>query len=136
MTTATKPEFRAPSQVAPTPAPAATVSPAPFVGTWTNSKSNNIVKAVITDAGGKFEVNLYGACSPNPCNWGAVVAMPYAATVSGGAAVAFSANYSFSFSTVIVVGHLQGAELILETLTHFTDGSGRADFYFSETMTK
>jgi hypothetical protein len=67
---------------------------------------------------------------------GAVAAMPYAATVSGGAAVAFSANYSFSFSTVIVVGHLQGAELILETLTHFTDGSGRGDFYFSESMKK
>jgi hypothetical protein len=136
MTTATKLDFRAPSQVAPAAAPSATVSPAPLVGTWTNKTSNNVVKAVITDTGGKFEVNLYGACSPTPCNWGAVGAMVYAATVSGGAAVAFSANYSFSFSTVIVVGHLAGADLILETLTHFTDGSGRADFYVSETMTK
>jgi hypothetical protein len=136
MTPATKPEFRASSHVPPLAADLATVSPAPLVGTWTNSKSNNIVKAVITDTGGKFEVNLYGACSPAPCNWGAVDATPYAATVSGGAAVAFTANYGFSFSTVIVVGYLQGAELILETLTHFTDGSGRADFYVSETMTK
>jgi len=136
MTTTKKPEFRAPSQIAPTAAPLAAVSPAPLVGTWTNKSSNNIVEAVITDTGGKFEVNLYGACTPTPCNWGAVAAVPYAATVSGGAAVAFSANYSFSFSTVIVVGHLEGAELILETLTHFTDGSGRADFYFSESMSK
>jgi hypothetical protein len=136
MTPVTKAEFRAPSQVAPSAAPLTKVSPAPLVGTWTNSTSNNVVKAVITDNGGKFEVNLYGACEPAPCNWGAIAAMPYAATVSGGAAVAFSANYSFSFSTVIVVGHLSGSELILETLTHFTDGSGRADFYVSETMKK
>ena len=136
MTPATKHEFRAPTQIAPSAAPLATVSPAPLIGTWTNKTSNNVVKAVITDAGGKLEVNLFGACTPTPCNWGAVAAMPYAATVGGGAAVAFSANYSFSFSTVIVVGHLQGANLVLETLTHFTDGSGRADFYFSESMTK
>lgn len=136
MTTATISEFRAPSHVAPAVAAPANVSPAPLVGTWTNKTSNNVVKAVITDTGGKFDVHLYGACVPTPCNWGAVAAMPYAATVSGGAAVAFSANYSFSFSTVIVIGHLAGAELILETLTHFTDGSGRADFYVSEPMTK
>ena len=136
MTPATKREFTASSHVAPAGAALATVSPTPLVGTWTNSTSNNVVKAVITDTAGKFEVNLYGACSPTPCNWGAVGARPYAATVNGGAAVAFSANYTFSFSTVIVAGHLQGAELILETLTHFTDGSGRADFYFRETMTK
>lgn len=136
MTTATKLDYRAPSQVAPTASPSAVVSPTPLIGTWTNKTSNNVVKAVITDTDGKFEVNLYGACSPTPCNWGAVAARAYSATVSGGAAVAFSANYTFSFSTVIVIGHLAGAELILETLTHFTDGSGRADFYVSEPMTK
>lgn len=137
MTTATaKAEFRAPSHVPPHGAALAKVLPASLVGTWTNSTSNNVVKAVITDTGGKFEVHLYGACSPTPCDWGAVGATPYAATVSGGPAVAFSANYSFSFATVIAVGHLQGAKLVLETLTHFTDGSGRADFYVEETMTK
>jgi hypothetical protein len=136
MTTATKSEFRAPSQIAPTAKPAVTVSPASLVGTWTNKTSNNVIKAVITDLGGKLEVNLYGACEPTPCNWGAVVAIPYAATVNGGAAVAFSADYSFSFSTVVVIGHLVGSELLLETLTHFTDGSGRANFYVSEPMTK
>lgn len=136
MTPAAKQDYRAPSQIAPQAAPLSTVSPAPLIGTWTNKTSNNVVKAVITDAGGKLEVNLYGACTPTPCNWGNVAAMDYAATVSGGAAVAFSANYSFSFSTVVVTGHLQGAELTLQTLTHFTDGSGRADFYSSENMTK
>jgi hypothetical protein len=69
MTPASKMEFRAPSQVAPAAAPLTTVSPAPLVGTWTNNTSNNIVKAVITDTGGKLEVNLYGACTPSPCNW-------------------------------------------------------------------
>jgi hypothetical protein len=134
MTTTTKPEFRAPSQMPPA-TPMSPVSPSPLVGTW-KSKSNNVVEAVITASGAALKVHLFGACVPTSCDWGAVSTTPYSATVAGGPAVAFSANYSFGFSTVLVVGHLQGSQLILETMTHFTDGSGRANFYFSETMAK
>jgi hypothetical protein len=37
---------------------------------------------------------------------------------------------------VIVVGHLQGKQLALETFTQFTDGSGRSNLYTSDQMTK
>jgi hypothetical protein len=37
---------------------------------------------------------------------------------------------------VILTGHLQGKNLIIETFTHFTDGSGRDDYYSTDTMAK
>ena len=57
--------------------------------------------------------------------------------MSSTAAVAFTAQYRFSFSQVTVVGHLLSPrELMVETFTHFTDGSGRDDYYNAEAMTR
>ncbi len=139
MTTTTKPEFKSPAQmVPPTFHPAAAVSLTPFVGTWTNvdHATRDIVKVQISASGSSLKVELFGACSPTPCDWGTVSAIAYAANVSSSVAVAFTANYSFSFSKVVVVGHLSGKDLILETFTEFTDGSGRSNYYSSDTMAK
>jgi hypothetical protein len=138
MTTTTKLEFRTPSQMAEVGAHPAIVTLAPLVGTWTNVNhaTRDIVKVVISASGTALKVDLFGACVPTPCNWGSVSAIGYAASVSSGPAVAFSAHYKFSFSEVIVVGHLQGKQLALETFTQFTDGSGRSNLYTSDQMTK
>ena len=136
MTAVSKPEYRTPSQVAKSGAHPAIVSPAPLVKTWTNVNhaTNDIVKIVISMSGMSFKVDVFGACVPNPCSWGTVAAIPYAANVSSSPAVAFSAHYSFSFAQVILVGHLLGKEMILETFTQFTDGSGRSNLYTTDTM--
>jgi hypothetical protein len=65
-----------------------------------------------------------------------VSAIGYAANVSSSPAVAFTAHYTFSFSKVVVAGHLDGKHLILETFTEFTDGSGRSNYYARNTMAK
>jgi len=51
------------------------------------------------------------------------------ANVSSSAAVAFSGRYKFSFKEAIVTGVLDSGSLIVETFNHFTDGSGRSDYY-------
>jgi hypothetical protein len=119
-------------------ATAATVASAPLLGTWNNVNpaTRDIVKVVIAAAGSSIKVDAFGACSPTPCNFGSVAGVAYAANVSSSPAIAFGAQYKFSFSQVILVGHLQGKNLILETFTHFTDGSGRSDFYSTDTMAK
>jgi hypothetical protein len=134
----TKHEYMTPSQIFEGAAKAAAVTSAPLVGTWKNinSATRDLVKIVITASGSEIKVDAFGACSPTPCNWGNVAGMVYAASVASGPAVAFSAQYKFSFSQVILVGHLQGRELIVETFTHFTDGSGRSDYYSTDTMVK
>jgi hypothetical protein len=138
MTTKQELEFKAPSHTAGTGAVAAAISPSLLIGTWTNTDktTNDIVKIVIAASGTGISVDVFGACVPTPCVWGSVPAITYAATVSSVPAVAFSAQYKFSFSHVIVVGHLHGKYLELETFTQFTDGSGRSNLYTADQMVK
>ena len=97
---------------------------------------NDIVKIIIAAAGSGISVQVFGACVPSPCVWGSVPGFAYAANVSSGAAVAFSAQYKFSFAQISVVGHLQGHHLEVETFTEFTDGSGRSNLYTTDQMAK
>jgi hypothetical protein len=131
-------EYKAPSHMAGTGATPAVVSPAALIGTWTNTNpaTKDLVKIVISAAGSGISVETFGACVPTPCPWGSVPGTAYAANVSSSPAVAFSAQYKFSFSQVIVVGHLQGQYLEVETFTLFTDGSGRSNLYTTDQMAK
>jgi hypothetical protein len=93
--------------------------------------ARDIVKIVLTTSGGSLGVHAFGACSPTPCDWRQVPGQAYSASVAGGAAVAFTANYGFGFKNTILAGHLNGAHLIVDDFNVFKDGSGRSP-YFSE----
>ena len=110
---------------------AAVVGPSAIVGSWhaCDSATRGIVRIDITAAGQGIEVHAFGACVPNPCDWGAVPGLAYAADVSSTAAIAFSAHYKFSFKETILVGVLDNGSLVVENFNHFTDGSGRSDYY-------
>ncbi len=116
----------------------APINPTPLLGNWVNvnTKTPNLAKTIITEKGTTTMVHLYGACVPTPCDWGVVPAMIYAAGVSNTTAEGFTAVYKFSFKDVIVVGHLEGAQLIIETFNHFTDHSERSDYYYKDIMHK
>lgn len=137
MSTSVEHDFKTSSQIAEASASPATVSPAALFGTWiAPSTSRNLVKIVFAASGGGITVHAFGACSPTPCDWGVVSGLVYSANVSSTQAVAFSAQYRFSFSQAIIVGHIQGKQLIVETFTHFIDGSGRDDYYDTDVMTR
>ncbi|HZT29020.1 MAG TPA: hypothetical protein VFA33_03990 [Bryobacteraceae bacterium] len=116
-------------------APAA-VAPAAVVGTWTNcdKATRGLVRVVIAASGPGISARAFGACTPTPCDWGAVTGMAYADSVSSTPAVAFSAQYRFGFKETIVVGHLDAGAMVIETFDHFTDGSGRSDYYSRYSM--
>jgi len=116
----------------------APVNVIPILGTWknVNTKTPNLVQVIVTEKGTQTMVHLFGACVPTPCDWGTVPAMVYAPTVTATEADGFTAAYKFNFKTVIVTGHLEGAQLIVETFNHFTDNSGRTDYYFKDVMHK
>ena len=125
-------EFNLPSDVAGKAAPkAAVVAPSALVGTWNNCDpaTRGLVRVVIAASGSAITVHAFGACTPTPCDWGVVPGLAYAADVSSSAAVAFTAHYKFSFKDTIVTGILDQRTLIVETFNHFTDGSGRSDYY-------
>jgi hypothetical protein len=105
-------------------------SPIDLLGTWVNVDSNtrNIVKIIIGWNGG-VTIHAFGACTPKPCDWKRVRAMAYGNNVSSNRAVAFSALYHFNFKETIVTGVLQRGTLIVQSFSHFTDGSGRYDYF-------
>ncbi len=110
-------------------------SPVNLLGTWVNVDANTtgLVRVVLGWAAGLM-VHPYGACHPNPCDWGSVRGMPYGNSVSSSYAVAFSAVFQPSFKTTILTGYIQAGMLVVETFSHFTDGSGRFDYYSRETF--
>jgi hypothetical protein len=109
----------------------AVVGPAAIVGTWNacDAATRNLVRVVIAASGSGITVHAFGACTPTPCDWGSVPGLAYAENVSASAAIAFSAHYKFSFKETILTGVLDSGSLRVETFNHFTDGSGRSDYY-------
>lgn len=109
-----------------------------LVGVWCscNKKTRGIVKVVVKSSGNALKIRVYGACTPSPCDWGAVSGIAYASSVTSKTAIAFSAKYKFGFKDAIVTGHLDNGTLILETYNKFKDGSGRSAYYSREYLCK
>jgi hypothetical protein len=121
-----------------TPHVAIVPSALPLIGTWMNvdHATRGIVRVMIAANGNEISVHGFGACSPTPCDWGQVNGTIYADNVCSAPAVAFAATYTFAFKVTTIVGHLQNGALFVETFDHFTDQSGRADYYSMNIMTK
>jgi hypothetical protein len=103
-----------------------------LLGDWknVNPNSRDIVRIMITDAGGAVEVHAWGACSPTPCDWGTVKAIPYAPNVSAplpADAQYLEADFPQSFAQVKLIIDPAGGELRAVALTRFTDNSGRSN---------
>ena len=142
-----KPEFQAPSDIlekeverlnVPLPKAPLAVDAAPILGTWVNSdhQTRGLVRLLITAAHNEVIVHGFGACSPTPSDWGPVNGLVYADNVTATPAVAFSAVNTFSFKQTTIVRRLLNGALIVETFDHFTDKSGRADYYSMNTLTQ
>jgi hypothetical protein len=127
-------DFKAPLDLIEEERPTPKVLPtgvAPLVGTWTNCDpaTRGLVRAVIAAAKQGVTVHLFGACTPTPCDWGVVPGHTYAPDVSSKTAMSFSATYKFDFKETFVTGTLDAGLLTIELFNHFTDGSGRTDYY-------
>jgi hypothetical protein len=96
-------------------------------GTWFNvdTHTRGLVQIEIRDN----KIHPYGACHPDPCDWGKLKAKSFAQNVDSGLAVALMAKQNTGFSHVEITLSLErGGRLRAEVFTHFTDGSGRADY--------
>src|SRR5436190_11980603 len=80
---------------------------APLLGTWVNIKTTGgLVKVVITDVSGDFEVHPYGYCSPTLCDWGMHPAFRFSSSVVVRTAIGFNAVFPISLKNVYMQGHL------------------------------
>jgi hypothetical protein len=113
---------------------ASEVDPGPLVGTWLNfdPATRGVVKVVVSDRGGVFAVRAYGACSPQPCDWGEVRADAFAGGVGLREGVGFRAFYDFGFLETIVAAYLNKRLLVVDTYNTFKDDSGRPNYFFRD----
>ena len=107
------------------------IAPAPLAGTWINcdKTTRGLIKLIIAVTGNTITVHGFGACTPTPCDWKVIAGLPYADNVTASPAVAFSALYQFGFKQTLITGRLDAGLLLVETFDHFTDGSGRSDYF-------
>ena len=104
-------------------------------GVWlnTNSASRGIVKVVITAQGSKLMVRVFGACDPDPCDWGEMEAdYVYANNISSHTAAGFTAWYRFDFSETHLQANWNQGLLVLGSFTSFKDGSKRSNYFSRE----
>jgi hypothetical protein len=113
----------------------ASAQTASFAGHWKNvdSHTRGLVELEIKVTGATVDVKALGACVPTPCDVGNTDAFAYAANVSDNLAASarrLIVRYHDSFSERILVIEPKGAnELSAQLYTHFTDGSGRTNYF-------
>ena len=88
-------------------------------------QTRGLVRIVINDR----KIHPFGACHPNPCDWGELKGKSFTAGVDSSNATALTAKTTTNFDKVELTVSLEGdGRLRVETFTHFTDESGRADY--------
>jgi hypothetical protein len=96
-------------------------------GDWRSVDPNTSSFAEIVIEG--KNIHPYGACHPTACDWGVFPAKSFGANVRSSYPVALLAEKNNGFSQVWIAVRLGDDEkLRVETFTHFTDGSRRADY--------
>lgn len=110
------------------------IDPAVLAGTWinTNRHTEGIVKVVIALENGVPTVQAFGACEPEPCDWGVVQAKMFAENASSRTAKTLSAVYDFGFMETSLQAFGKLGVLVVAIFTRFKDGSGRAPYFDRE----
>ena len=101
-----------------------------FVGMWQNvdPQTRGLPQINIRTQGSAVYVHAFGSCVPILCDWGEV-----SATSTGGTLQAVF-NLSGQIDTQTLI--LSNGQLQSTVHTHFIDGSGRADYDFTDVFSK
>jgi hypothetical protein len=112
----------------------AAVSAEPLLGSWlnTNTATQGISKAVLTDKGGQVVLEIFAEGNRERPHWGKAVAGVFAGDSSSTEAMAFSAFYDFGFMETLLQGHVRQGVLIIAEFDRFKDNSGRSNYFAKE----
>ena len=109
-----------------------------LVGEWTSTAG--ITKVQIRVFNGQLKLHVFGACSPEDCDWGEVDAQAYAPSVASNleaTANAVSAQYTTTFSRTLLIAYpLAQDQLRVEVFTVFTDRSGRSPYHMTTVLNR
>jgi len=75
-------------------------------------------------------IHPYAVCQPSFCDWGVLQGRIYSASVRSSLPIAMVANAVNNFDEVVITVLLEpDGTLRVDSFTHFTDGSQRADYH-------
>ena len=104
-----------------------------LLGTWINAdpETDDIIRFILAGQNDTFTVQVYGANTPEPIDWGEVEATPFVvgATLQG---AGFSARYAFDSAETLLAANYAKGVLVIQTFTTFKNGSGRPNYFSRE----
>ena len=115
------------AQVSPLDAAASLAGSQALSGDWKNvtPAARGLVRVIVDGD----KVHPFGACHPTACDWGEHRAQIFASKVDAKDSFALLANVDTSFDrTVITISLEEDGRLRVQTFTHFTDATRRADY--------
>jgi hypothetical protein len=113
-----------------------------LIGDWKNIDPNTrgLTRVLITESGTDVVFHAWGRCHPTDCDWTPVPGNLYGRTVKDNltsTAHAISALSRTGFSETLIIAHFTAPnQLQVETMTRFTDGSGRTSYATVEPFTR
>ena len=112
----------------------AKMEPSGLVGNWVNTDkaTRGIFRLVLTDVNGTLMVRAFGACSPEPFDWGEVTTSIYSLGVDSQQAVGFKASYDFHFMETMLAAYLNKRILVVDSYNTFKDQSGRPRYFWRD----
>jgi hypothetical protein len=111
-----------------------------FLGNWLNTDPNTtgITRVIVTPAGPNHpDVHVFGQCHPTDCDWGIAPGHGYADTPGSHDVRIITASFNAGFARKLLILRLApSGDLRVQTLTDFTDGSGRTDYEATSRLTR
>jgi hypothetical protein len=106
----------------------------PMVGTWVNTNRNTrgITRLTISQSAGRYDIHVFGQCSPTDCDWGTSNLLTYGDNVSDSTHNYATASFSPSFATTVLSLQHSGNVINANSFTNFTDNSGRQNYHARE----
>ena len=118
---------RAGAQLSPLDA-AASLVPGRLDGDWTHASTSGKLGIDKISIYGN-DIRPFGSCHLTDCDWGRLRAQNFASHVDSRDTLALLADYDTGFSRTIIAISLESeGRLRVQTFTHFTDASRRADY--------
>jgi hypothetical protein len=108
-------------------------------GTWKNvdEGTRGLTRLGIRVVDKAVFVHAWGKCHPTDCDWGEVPAVPYARDISSTpseATLALAATFKTNFEESVLTIRPESSSLRVETVTRFTDNSGRNSYTATDTF--
>lgn len=117
-------------------AQADSVTPPRVIGQWWNqSSSPNITHINIHLNSSIWSIETWGKCYPVDCYWNGYPSVTYSVTYNNDSDMTIIWTFTFAVTTLKIAILPDGRMKLLDH-THFTDGSGRPDYYLTEYFVK